>query len=83
MGSATTPVVLWAVASLLVSILSGAAGLIVFPAMMAYPIPGFVALARRHPNAQAIAALNMLLGWTVIGWAGALVWALLAVDKKP
>ena len=41
-----------------------------------YFIPLFVAVMREHKNATAIAALNFLLGWTFIGWAGALVWSL-------
>jgi hypothetical protein len=38
---------------------------------------------RRHPNANAIFALNLLLGWTVIGWVGALVWALTKPNPSP
>lgn len=30
----------------------------------------------RKGNAGAIFALNLLLGWTILGWVGALVWAL-------
>lgn len=33
-------------------------------------------------NAGAIFVLNLLLGWTVIGWIVALVWAL-TVDSAP
>ena len=40
-----------------------------------YLIPTFVAGGRRHRNAGAIFALNFLLGWSVIGWIIALVWA--------
>jgi hypothetical protein len=46
-----------------------------------YIIPSFVAWERRHRNRNAIIALNILLGWTFVGWAVALVWAL-TVDKK-
>ncbi|MBI1408162.1 MAG: superinfection immunity protein [Caulobacter sp.] len=42
-----------------------------------YFIPTIVALARRHINTVAIGALNLLLGWTILGWIGALIWALL------
>jgi hypothetical protein len=28
-------------------------------------------------NRAAIIALNLLLGWTLLGWVGALVWALM------
>lgn len=33
-------------------------------------------LGRHKRNAAAIFALNLFLGWTVLGWVGALVWAL-------
>lgn len=45
--------------------------------LAAYLIPTFVALGRKKQNALAIAALNVVLGWTLVGWAGALVWACL------
>lgn len=45
-------------------------------AIVAYIAPYLVALRRAHPNATAIGALNLLLGWTGIGWVAALVWAL-------
>jgi len=45
-------------------------------AVLGYLIPSITAMAREHRNAAAIAALNVLLGWTVLGWIGALVWAL-------
>ena len=37
--------------------------------------PGFIARARNHRNASAIAVLGVVLGWTGIGWLIALVWA--------
>lgn len=39
-----------------------------------YFIPFFVAGSKR--NATAIGWLNLFLGWTIIGWVGALIWAL-------
>jgi hypothetical protein len=38
-----------------------------------YLIPALVGAT--HHNATAIALLNVLLGWTVIGWIAALIWA--------
>ena len=43
---------------------------------MAYLTPTLVAWYRSHHNTAAIAALNVLLGWTILGWIGALIWAL-------
>ena len=41
-----------------------------------YCLPGLIAYRRRHPNLGGIVALNLLLGWTFLGWVVALVWAL-------
>ena len=43
-----------------------------------YLLPALVAGIREHKNVAAIAVLNLLLGWTVLGWVGALVWAFTA-----
>jgi hypothetical protein len=40
-----------------------------------YFLPWVVAAARHHHNVMAIAVLNVLLGWTLLGWVIALVWA--------
>ena len=42
---------------------------------MLYFIPTFAAMNRRHRNRSAIIALNVVGGWTLIGWLVALVWA--------
>jgi hypothetical protein len=46
-----------------------------------YLLPTLVADSRHHKNVWAIGALNLLLGWTFLGWILALVWALTAQDK--
>ena len=46
-----------------------------------YFIPSIVALIRSKSNLLAIIALNILLGWTVIGWIVALVWSLTSNSK--
>jgi hypothetical protein len=43
-------------------------------------LPTVVALLRRHPSGIAIFALNLLVGWTCIGWVVALVWSLAAIE---
>ncbi|MGH7813207.1 MAG: superinfection immunity protein [Candidatus Binataceae bacterium] len=48
-----------------------------------YLVPGFVASDRGHRNAAAIWALDILLGWTFIGWVVALVWALTSPPPPP
>ena len=46
-----------------------------------YFLPGMIAIERKHHQAAAIFMLNLLLGWTVLGWIAALVWAVSAVRK--
>jgi T4 superinfection immunity protein len=48
-----------------------------------YFLPSIVAGARAHQSTAAIFVLNMLLGWTMIGWVVALIWSLSAVWRQP
>lgn len=43
--------------------------------LVAYFFPTIVARLRGKSNATAIGVLNLLAGWTFIGWVVALVWA--------
>lgn len=47
-----------------------------------YFAPGLNASLARHHNAAAIWALNILLGWTVLGWIAAMVWSFTAPDPS-
>ncbi|HTS36908.1 MAG TPA: superinfection immunity protein [Candidatus Solibacter sp.] len=40
-----------------------------------YFLPSIIALARSKRDLLAIFLLNLFLGWSVIGWIVALVWA--------
>lgn len=51
--------------------------------VLCYFVPGAVASIRHHHQTAAIWVLNVLLGWTVIGWIVALVWASTAVRMRP
>lgn len=42
---------------------------------IAYFVPSFVAGFRKHPQLTPIFLINLLLGWTVLGWIAALVWS--------
>ncbi len=50
--------------------------LILLILIIPYFIPSFIAFSRKKTNAGAIFALNLFLGWSLIGWVVALVWAL-------
>ena len=51
-----------------------AALLIIAGCVLLYFLPSF--LGRNKRNFKAIFALNLLLGWTLVGWVVSLVWAL-------
>ena len=41
-----------------------------------YFLPTLEALCKGHRNTAAIAATNVLFGWTILGWCIALIWSL-------
>lgn len=51
--------------------------------ILLYFLPTLIASRREHRNLVAIGALNLFLGWTLIGWVVALVWSLLAASDSP
>jgi hypothetical protein len=42
-----------------------------------YFLPTLIAFLRQHKNSLAIFLLNLLLGWTVLGWVASLVWSVM------
>lgn len=40
-----------------------------------YFLPTLIAFLRQHKNKPAIFLLNLLLGWTILGWVISLVWS--------
>lgn len=50
---------------------------LVAPAL--YMLPTYEGWIRKQPNLTAIALVNILLGWTLVGWVVALVWGV----RKP
>jgi len=50
--------------------------------LMIYFAPAIVAAMRGHHNAFAIFLLTLLLGWSFVGWAIALVWSFTAIRPE-
>jgi CHASE2 domain-containing sensor protein len=48
-----------------------------------YLLPSIIAWRRRHHNGGAIFVLNLLLGWTGLGWIAAMIWSLTSPPPRP
>lgn len=51
-------------------------------AIALYLLPGIIASSREHKNSTAIWILNIVLGWSFLGWVAALVWSFTNPDSK-
>jgi hypothetical protein len=51
------------------------AGFVIMILALLYALPTLTAYSRKVNNAGQIALLNILAGWTFIGWIVAMVWA--------
>ncbi|PIZ30508.1 MAG: hypothetical protein COY40_04500 [Alphaproteobacteria bacterium CG_4_10_14_0_8_um_filter_53_9] len=59
------------------------AALIIMACVAWYFLPTLIASFRNHPQTGAIGVLNLFLGWTMLGWLAALVWAFINVPSGP
>jgi hypothetical protein len=48
-----------------------------------YFVPTIIAVVRHHPHALPIGLVNLLLGWTLLGWIGVLIWSCITVQRRP
>jgi hypothetical protein len=62
---------------------TGIFGLILIGVLLSlvFYLPGIIAAGRHAEPAVWILLLNLLLGWTCIGWIVALVWAIVAPSR--
>lgn len=56
--------------------------ILLFVILFFYFFPAIIAGSRTHNNTASITALNLFLGWTLIGWVISFVWALSKDVKK-
>jgi hypothetical protein len=61
--------------------MEGLAVLVMLIAALFYFVPAIVAGTREHHQTFAIVILNIVGGWTLVGWVVALVWA--CTEVKP
>lgn len=70
-----TPIDSWTADSVLV--------LIPLLAVAIYFLPSLASSAARHPSFQAVFILNLLFGWTIVGWVVAILWTLRRPQEVP
>jgi hypothetical protein len=54
----------------------------IIAAIFIYNIPTLIAFIRRHPEIVRIMILNIILGWTVIAYAVALIWSVMPIRQE-
>mgnify|MGYP001581273136 CR=1 FL=1 len=54
----------------------------IFAGVIVYFIPSYMAFKMGNRNAFAILVLNVLGGWTIIGWILAMVWCSNGNDRE-
>ena len=47
-------------------------------AMAIYALPALLAWSMGSPQRVAITLVDLLLGWTILGWIAALIWAIMS-----
>ncbi len=65
---------LWGVILVILGILLLALGVLL------YLLPAYIAYKNDNPNKNIILVVNILLGWTTVGWVACLIWAI--IDEK-
>jgi hypothetical protein len=50
---------------------------------LVYLLPAMIATLRAHPQVVPIWVVTVFLGWTLLGWVGALAWAVSGHASAP
>jgi len=58
-----------------------AAFVFIFLALVFYFIPSFIATLRDAQHSRMIFLINLVFGWTVLGWIASLIWAIVESPK--
>ena len=76
--------IIWGILAIAISIITFNIGTGISTAILItiYMFPGYFAQSRGHRNSDSIATFNLFLGWTLIGWVCALIWAQNDFDRS-
>lgn len=67
---------------LLISMPGGSEWLLLILLSPLYFLPTIIATARKNSNTIGIFLINFFLGWTLLGWIGAIIWAFSSGAKQ-
>ena len=56
---------------------------IILIVLVFYFIPTIIAISRKHKSMAAIIVVNVLFGWSLIGWLWAFIWSLASAHNAP
>jgi predicted RNA-binding Zn-ribbon protein involved in translation (DUF1610 family) len=51
--------------------------------LVVYFLPSIVAYVDKKKSLGGIVLLNLFLGWTILGWIGAIIWAVSSKRQEP
>jgi hypothetical protein len=51
--------------------------LLLIAILVLYMLPTLIAFGREHPHREELAVINIVVGWTLIGWIAVFLWATL------
>jgi len=57
--------------------------IILIPVFIVYFLPTIVAVVDKRHSTGGVFLLNLFLGWTILGWIGALIWAVSSKMSEP
>jgi hypothetical protein len=57
-------------------------GLAMLAELYVHFLPSIIAYKQKQPSRTAILLLNVVFGWTLVGWVAALAWALVGYDAE-
>jgi hypothetical protein len=76
-GGNSEAITSWAGVGVVVLWLAG-----VLLALAFYFLPTIIAVLRNIPNSLSVGVINLFLGWTLLGWVGALAMAVAGVKTR-
>jgi hypothetical protein len=63
--------------------MEAASFILIMLVLIFYFIPTCIAVARQAKHVMMIFFINLVFGWTVLGWIAALIWGIVETPEEP